>query len=322
MLLYAGIDEAGYGPTLGPLCVGCTVFTIADHDPAAGAPNLWTLLNAAVCRKRTDKRKRIAVDDSKNLKGANSSTATHPLKHLERGVLAFSARDELAESDDALFAALGVASNTRDWYASATALPLGQHADELRIAASRLHRTMQHAGVQCELMRCEAIDATEFNDQIAQTNNKAAVNMAAALRMVDLIWRRWPREHPRIIIDRHGGRTHYREELQFAWPDAHLQILAEDERMCRYRLARDGSQLTVTFMPEAERSHLPAALASMTAKYTRELFMLRMNRFFAHHLPELKPTAGYFTDAQRYLQDIAPVIKQLNIPREHLVRCV
>lgn len=322
MLVYAGIDEAGYGPTLGPLCVGCTVFVLENHDPAAGAPHLWKTLAKAVCRKRTDKRKRIAVDDSKNLKGTKSSTTTHPLKHLERAVLAFGFEAGLPACDSEFFQRIDAVADAHDWYATSTPLPVGQRADELRIAASRLARTMRETGVRCELIRCDAIDAAEFNRQVAKTNNKAAINMAAALRHVDRIWSRWPQQHPRIIIDRHGGRIHYREELQFAWPEAHIQILAEDERMSRYRLDCGGSQATVTFMPEAETSHLPVALASMAAKYTRELFMLRMNRYFAQHIPELKPTAGYFTDAQRYLNDIAPAIKQLNINHENLIRAL
>ena len=88
MLIYAGIDEAGYGPMLGPLCIGATVFRVRDHDPEAGAPDLWRLLRGAVCRKRSDRRRRIAVDDSKKLKAVESAK-THPLQYLERGVLAF-----------------------------------------------------------------------------------------------------------------------------------------------------------------------------------------------------------------------------------------
>ncbi len=71
MLVYAGIDEAGYGPMFGPLCVAGATFILKDHDPAAGAPNMWRLLNRAVCRSPRDKRNRIAINDSKKLKGAN-----------------------------------------------------------------------------------------------------------------------------------------------------------------------------------------------------------------------------------------------------------
>jgi hypothetical protein len=62
------------------------------------------------------------------------------------------------------------------------------------------------------------------------------------------------------------------------------------------------------------------ALASMIAKYVRELHMARLNRFFTGHMPELKPTAGYFTDARRYLREIAPVIDELGLSRPSLIR--
>lgn len=329
MLVYAGIDEAGYGPLLGPLCVGCSVFIVNDADPAAGAPNLWRLLDGAVCRSRRDAKNRIAIEDSKKLKGSNASATSHPLKHLERGVLAMlsashGAAARLPASDDELFSMLNAADQdgASPWCDVRCELPVAQVADELAIASGRIQRAMERAGVSCCMMRCEAIDAAAFNAQVARTNNKATVNFGAAMRLVEIIRQRWPREHPRIILDRHGGRTHYREELQFSWPHAKIQILAEDDRMSRYRLDCEGALLTLTFMPDAEEAHLPVALASMTAKYVRELHMLRLNRFFGGLVPELKPTAGYYTDAKRYLEAIEPAIRRLNIPVERLVRAM
>jgi ribonuclease HII len=362
MLIYAGIDEAGYGPMLGPLCVAGAVFVLAEHDPGDGAPDLWRKLCNGVCRERKDRRQRIAVDDSKRLKGANDGRV-HPLKHLERGVLAFLANTTpplpegggrgvgvgltsndnqraCATSSDSsscsipvregeapipardvdLFARLHVTAPPAAWYGSTTDLPLAHTADELRIASSKLNRVMREAGITCADMRCEAIDAGPFNQHIARTKSKANVNMAAALRLVDRIWQRWPREHPRVILDRHGGRLRYREELQLAWPEAAIRILAESESLSRYRLSRGSSHITLSFMREADGGHLPVALASMTAKLVRELFMLRFNRFFRQHLPELKPTAGYVHDARRYLRDIETLMTDLKIDREQLVR--
>ena len=36
-----------------------------------------------------------------------------------------------------------------------------------------------------------------------------------------------------IVIDRQGGRTHYLRELQLAYPEAHLRIVAETEAVSR-----------------------------------------------------------------------------------------
>ena len=67
-------------------------------------------------------------------------------------------------------------------------------------------------------------------------------------------------------------------------------------------------------------SFLPAALASMFAKYTRELTMDAFNAWWAQHLPEIKPTAGYPQDAKRFLAEIEPLLEPLGIDRDVLWR--
>ena len=58
----------------------------------------------------------------------------------------------------------------------------------------------------------------------------------------------------------------------------------------------------------------------MAAKLTRELHMRRMNDFFARHVPELKPTAGYVQDGRRWMEQVAPAAQSLGIAQETLVR--
>jgi ribonuclease HII len=320
VLIYAGIDEAGYGPMFGPLTVACTVFRLHEHDPATGAPNLWQLLKKSVCRSRNDKSRRIAIEDSKKLKGANDG-ACHPLKHLERGVLSFAlTRDAAIGNDESLLAWLNVPRPQAGWYASTTPLPLAQTLDELRIATASITKSMARADVSCEHLQCEAIDAAAFNRQLGLTGSKASVNFSAVMRLVDRIWQRHRHDHPRIIVDRQGGRTQYLRPLQQCYPEASIRILAEEDTISRYELRDGDACLTISFAVEAESRHLPVALASMTAKYVRELLMLRLNRFFCGHMPELKPTAGYVQDGRRYLADIEPVIARLGLQRTDLVR--
>ena len=76
----------------------------------------------------------------------------------------------------------------------------------------------------------------------------------------------------------------------------------------------------VTFASKCDEKHLPTALASMVAKYTRELYMLRLNRYFGEEIAELKPTAGYVQDGRRFLQEIGPLLAQKGIKQELIVR--
>lgn len=321
MLVYTGIDEAGYGPLLGPLCVGSATFVLSHDDPARGAPNLWERLDDVICRGRKDRRRRIAVDDSKRLKGPNRGSKQHPLAHLERGLLAFLGADgDMPDTDAGLLERVGVAEPRQPWYGTTTEIPLAWDAPQLGIDASRLRRGLQRSGIEIADLTAEAIDAEDFNRELERVGRKSTINFGAVLRRIEAVWSRWPTDHPRILIDRQGGRTHYREELQMAFPESRIQVLAESEALSRYRLDRSGSQITVSFLKEAESHHLPVALASMLAKYVRELLMLRLNRFFVGRMATLRPTAGYVQDGRRYVQEIEPLMSELSIRRDALVR--
>jgi len=334
VLYYAGIDEAGYGPMLGPLCVATSIVAIDDADPADGPPDLWSRLDSVVCTAARDAKRRIAVADSKRLKGSNQAKA-HPLRHLERGVLSFLActpsdsDDGHAPplTDDALFARLGTGLPTAvstPWYRSTTPLPVAHDPDAIALDAARLHRGLNAAGVRVLGLRAEAVDAGEFNRRLTAGIGKAGINLDAAVRLVAAIRGAVravdPGAVPRIVCDRQGGRAYYREWLQDCFPEASIRILGETDTVSRYRLDAPDGGFVIGFETGSEDRHLPVALASMTAKYLRELAMVRLNRFFRDALPEVKPTAGYVRDGRRFLSEVRPVIESQRLEPAELVR--
>jgi hypothetical protein len=58
----------------------------------------------------------------------------------------------------------------------------------------------------------------------------------------------------------------------------------------------------------------------MFSKYLRELHMRAFNEYWCGQHEGLRPTAGYHTDAERWLEDAAPALKRLAIDRRMLVR--
>lgn len=150
--------------------------------------------------------------------------------------------------------------------------------------------------------------------------SKAAINTSLSFEHLLDAARRHPGEEIFASFDRHGGRTHYREELAFTFPQARLRVLEESDECSRYELLEGGRRLAVSWEVEAESKRLPVALASMSAKLARELWMARLNRYFARFLPDLKPTAGYVEDGRRWLAEVKPHLSRIGVAEDRLVR--
>jgi ribonuclease HII len=77
--------------------------------------------------------------------------------------------------------------------------------------------------------------------------------------------------------------------------------------------------MRIEFVAQGE-GFLPAAFASMIAKYLRERAMEALNSFWQKQVPGLKPTAGYPVDAQRFWRETAAARHRLAIPDSELWR--
>jgi hypothetical protein len=322
MLIYAGIDEAGYGPMFGPFVIGRTVFAVDEYD-GVQLPCLWRALKRAVCRKPTDKRRRIAVNDSKLLYSPQVG-----LGHLERAVLGFGRLMDRqpAHVDEYLAAVAADAASAQPdqlWYVEPdgpAALPVSLEEPLIGIAHQQLQRASEAAGVRLVDAAAAVVFEDRFNRMVHATRSKARCAWTFIAGHLTDIWQQFGRHKPRVVIDRQGGRMRYREALVDVFPDAQLQVIDESTVSSSYALCDGDRAMTIQIEIDSEANHLPVALASMTAKYTRELLMHRFNRYWRAHLPQLRPTAGYFGDGRRFLDDIEPIIDRLGIERSTLIR--
>lgn len=325
--VYAGIDEAGYGPMFGPFVIARSVFVIEGDKPEApdAAPDLWKILSGGVCRSPRDRKRRIAVDDSKKLYKPDAGVG-----NLERAVLSFLHAAGLNPTDlESLLRTLGTDAECRMpdllWYGNAEggpALPTGSTEGELAISRAVLKRCCEAAKVKVDPLRAAVIYEDRFNKICAATRSKSSCAWRFVSQHLLEIWEQYGRHHPTVVVDRQGGRKVYHPLLQLLLPGAAIRLLDESDDVSRYVLteAAGGKAMTVSFEIDSEKQHLPVALASMTAKYARELLMGRFNRFFTAHLPGVEPTAGYAEDGKRFLAEIEPLIAQLQLPRDLLIR--
>jgi len=320
MFIYTGIDEAGYGPLFGPLVVGRCVLTIPKlaSYPESPPPDLWSRLGKAVARTLREARGRIVVNDSKKL-----TTKAAGIKHLETGCLSFAALAGHEPGDaGAWLDVCGQSHHRTDallpWYAADAQspwqpLPEAGTGGELAIARAMLRRTCERIGVTLASLGAAVVYEDQFNREVAATHSKAAVSFTRVSAHLLHVWQTHGEDHPLCVVDRQGGRTSYRELLAMSFPGAALSIEEETQQRSAYTLRAGPRAMTVVFRVEAEQAHMPVALASMAAKYTRELLMHRFSAWFACRCPDIAPTKGYGTDGKRFWQDIGPRLAGLGI---------
>lgn len=321
MVIVAGIDEAGFGPIMGPLVVSAAAFEVPDE--LVDSP-LWPAIAPTVSRRPGRRGSVLAIDDSKKLFHRDRPAA---LEHLERGVLGLLAtRRRRPRSLDGLLGIVAPgafdARGAYPWYAGADLpLPRCLDATHVGLVANAAGSALAAAGLRLAAMRSEVVLPAEFNRLVRATRNKLATLFDVTSRLLAWLWRKFPDRRLRLYADRHGGRLRYLHPLRRLLPHVDMRVLREDAECSAYRLSDGRRQVEIHFGAGFDAEHLPVALASMLSKYLRELLMELENAFWARHVPHLAPTAGYYVDGKRFLGDIAAAAEALDVDADLLRRC-
>jgi hypothetical protein len=387
MALLVGMDEAGYGPHLGPLVVaGAAVEFPAGHGGASrsradAAPDacLWELLRREVRRRVAGASDRVVICDSK--RAYSSADREAGLAVLERAVLGFLGTSglrprTLADLLDAIavrpangstdgdgglrHGAAGLcpggAGPAEPWHRPhELALPFAAEAGSVAEAARLLGRGLAAAGADAGRLWVNVAAASRLNRLIEQGGrNKAAALFALTVEVLREVRRSRPEADLFVTMDQHGGRRYYAGLLAGAFPMQAVETVEESSQGSRYRVgpppgfaggrwhglpareswagcpchlvgfagAKPGGRGTMHLLvtERAEERSLLVALASMAAKYVRELHMHQMNAFFRARVPGLRATAGYGRDARRFLDETASARAAAGLPLEVLLR--
>jgi hypothetical protein len=315
---WVGIDEAGYGPNLGPLVMTAVIAEgrngtdEADPQEWAPPPDLWCDLAAAVDRAGGDPA-RFWVDDSKAiLKGGKGRD------RLEATCLAVldAAGIPLPRDAHALLQAVGARGPEETelvrWLEGSSSCSCWTAGCALESMGDRLaSRPMEPADGSWRIVavRSVVLGPERFNHRLGRMDSKAAVHFSAFRELLAEAWDLAEDGRPtRVQSDKHGGRHYYLGPLIDAFPDTWIDRGPEGPDLSRYTIRANGRSLCLCLSPRADGSDGLVALASVVSKALREVWMDAFNGFWTSRLPGLRPTAGYPVDAERFrraIEDLA-----------------
>jgi hypothetical protein len=319
MAYLIGTDEAGYGPNLGPLLISATVWRLPD---SLMDQDLYSISRDSICADPATAvgADKLVLADSKRLYKSRGR-----LRGLEANLLAAVAEtggvpaswlDAWSQLSPEAVDVIG----SIPWYSDYSAeLPLDADRGTIVRLHETFHSLLQRTALQLLRVRSVALFPSQFNTLVERRGSKGAVLSEQTLELVARLIADLQDEPILVQCDKHGGRNRYGGVLQHVFPDQRIRIVRESRDCSCYQWGPAERGVEIRFTARGESS-MPAALASMTSKYLRELAMTAFNAFWSLQVPGIRPTAGYPVDALRFKEEIADCQRRLGVSDDVLWR--
>lgn len=307
-MILAGVDEAGLGPTLGPLVTASFALRCPD-DWTPASP--WTVLSEAFCRRPGETPPPLPVCDSKLLYPRPG------LACLEQAVGVFCHLIHGSPEPQPVACTPDRDAPLHPCYdGPPPAFPTMCERESIPEIARQVGRILQAAGVTLVHLEVRLLYEPAFNQRLdAGLNKNQLILEQTGLHLAALAERFAQTEPLHIVVDKQGGRNAYAAYLASLFPDFWPQETESGRESSRYRLNAGRKAIAIDFQAKADRESFATAAASMAAKCIREQAVSRLNSWFCKRYPDLNPTAGYPQDAKRWLSEVGTKQKDLLVHR-------
>jgi hypothetical protein len=309
---WVGVDEAGYGPNLGPLVMTAVI----AGGPGERPPDIWNDLGPRVSRAGGP-AVALWVDDSKRI-----YRARHGADRLEAACLAVvdAAGRPRPATLSALLSALDAGTRAEaelDLWDDGVDPAVPREASRPLVEWTRVARPLEGASWRIVGVRSVVVGPSQFNRTLSRSDSKAGVHFAAFARLMRWVWDSTPPGETTVVRgDKHGGRHFYLGPLSAAFPDLWIDRAEEGPDLSRYVLRREDRRLELSLVPRADADDGLVALASLVSKAVREYWMDVFNAHWTARVPGLRPTAGYPADASRFRDAVGPLCRARGIAPE------
>lgn len=300
-----GIDENGMGPRLGPLVVTSVLARARDE---AGAKVATTKPRGALARRIGDSKKLVAFDDS----GLGEAWA--------RAIVARTAPpgDARPSTPGELLSALAIDADATlkgscpphhadlCWGTAGEAFV----SDDETVAACGADLTRLEArGLTIVRARVAVVCTRRLNEAVDAGRSRFDVDLHTMERLT-LAARADAGEDVHALCGKVGGFDYYGDRLGPLAGRLHT-VLSEGRARSDYQIPDVGR---LSFIRDADDTHLIIGLASLVGKWVRDHQMRRIVRFFRAHLPDLPDASGYHDPVtSRFIEATALVRKRLGV---------
>jgi hypothetical protein len=317
-MFIAGIDENGLGPKLGPMVVTGALFEAQGdrYDPARFVRALGGASRHGGAR----------VDDSKAVMNAGDMRAGEITVLGLVGLFGDGIPNTADEFLD-LVCAPPPAILKRECprsigdhcFGADLPLPLfGGTMEEVARATEGLSAQMEKAGVRLASVESDVLCPGRFNRLFAgeEGMTKAGLDLASFEGRMESFHARTGDEGT-YLCGKVMNLTYYSPRLSLV---VNYPLLRRDERKeeSYYHLQGLGE---VRFLLDGDSRHLPISVASMFGKMIREIFMVRLNRFFGERIEGHRPVSGYGDPVTKaFIAKAPPVLEAEGIPQACFLR--